>query len=191
MKFEDDELYAASVSADPSNATYLDYCDVTWHRPAYAACLNKIAERKEGRLDARFAGCSAAIGRKVCPAMQLQSEEKVADKAIYYINREKLHAFNQYKQEMDGQAFAATVDGDNIRKGKRQAKRQEYAQSAPPEAAVVTPEASYAAAINMAMKNELVSAPPAANEEVVKSALPVGSGMSMLERARLKLNSKG
>lgn len=191
MKFEDEEVYAPAESASKHNGMYLDYCEVTWHRPAYAACLNKITERKEGRLDVRFAGCSAAIGKKMCPALKLQTEEAAAGKAIYFINRAKLSAFNQYKQEMDGQAFASSVDSDNVRKTRRAAKRPELEPVSAPRIES-DQEDGYAAAINAAMKNAITPTAPAIKQEVVPNVpRPQGSGMSMLEMARLKLSNKG
>lgn len=198
MKFEDDEVYGVEASKSGGNAMYLDYCDVAWHRPGYAACLSKIDARKEGRLDARFAACSAAIGKKTCPAMKRRMEEMTAGKALYFISREKLLAFNQYQQEIGGQAFAASVDGDNVRKSRRPAKRVQQENNLPHtpnttptvKLVEVEPEDGYAAAINAAMKKEAQR--PAANDEVVPNApRPAGSGLSMLEMARLKLNAKG
>jgi hypothetical protein len=89
-QFVDLERYPAERSAAGDNAYYLEQCSVTNSRPSYAACLKRVADRKLGRLATEFADCSAAIGKKCCPAQIMQRAEKEAGYALYFVPRLKL-----------------------------------------------------------------------------------------------------
>ncbi|MFM0095704.1 hypothetical protein PQQ87_08825 [Paraburkholderia nemoris] len=89
-RFVDLERYPVERSASGENAYYLEQCSVTNSRPSYAACLKRVADRKQGRLATEFADCSAAIGKKSCPAQAMQRAEQEAGYALYFIPRLKL-----------------------------------------------------------------------------------------------------
>lgn len=89
-QFVDLERYPVERSAAGDNAYYLEHCNVTNSRPSYAACLKRVADRKSGRLATEFAECSAAIGKKSCPAQAMQRAEKEAGRALYFVPRLKL-----------------------------------------------------------------------------------------------------
>jgi hypothetical protein len=90
QQFVDLDRYPVERSASGENAYYLAHCNVTNSRPSYAACLKRIADRKHGRLATEFADCSAAIGKKACPAQAMQRAEKEAGYALYFVPRLKL-----------------------------------------------------------------------------------------------------
>lgn len=93
-EFVDEEVYPPTFSAGGINAYYLNGCDTAGHRPGYAICLNKIAAyERTGKLD-DYCGCGTPIGNKTCIALKMRQEELTAGKAIYFIHREKLQAFN-------------------------------------------------------------------------------------------------
>ena len=194
-KFEDIEIYPAEASEQGCNSFYLDNCEHVGHRPAYAACLKKVAERKNGRLDTQYSDCSAAIGRKDCRAMKMRKEELAEGRAIYFINRNKLRSFMQYQSEMEQQRWASMSFGKTD--PKKVSKRPEL-----PKAPAPTPApkhfldmntGSYADAINAAMKPAAPEpAPPAAKPTAQPQTpvAPVKAGMSLLEMARLQMAAK-
>lgn len=144
--FQDDEQYPAEMSASGDNAYYIEQCSVVGHRPAYASCLCKVADRKEGRLQAAYAECSAAIGKKMCPAQRMRKEELAEGKAIYFISRIKLRAYSDERAGITGQSMPATPFIDTLGKSKG---------AAPIKPAKADPFAmggSYADAINAALK---------------------------------------
>lgn len=187
-QFEDIEIYPAEASEQGCNAYYLPGCEIAGHRPAYAACLKKIADRKNGRLNSSIAECSAAIGKKECPAQRMRKEEIVEGRAIYFVNRNKLRSFMQYQSEMEQQRWASMSHGKDDKK-KPKARIVAEAPAAPPPAPkhfLDMNTGSYADAINAALKPTEPAAPA---PKPVQPAPPVATapaGLSMMERARLK-----
>jgi hypothetical protein len=90
--FEDTEVYPVEASATGNNA-YYHHCDQVGHTAPYASCLKHVADRKNGKLDSIFSDCSAAIGRKDCPAIKMCQQEKDAGKALFFVNRAKQREF--------------------------------------------------------------------------------------------------
>lgn len=185
--FVDDEVYPAEASEQGCNAYYLDKCDHVGHRPAYAACLKKVAERQHGRLDACNADCSAAIGKKDCLAAKMRKEEIVSGKAIYFINRQKLQAFYRSVEEIERAKLIATPVGQWSTKKPSRSRSVETITTPPPPPAkpkhfLDIDTGGYVDAINAATKTEV-------SKGVVMSA-PAGAGMSLLEMARQMVAAK-
>lgn len=84
----DNENYPVEASATGKNA-YMHACDIVQQRVPFAACCIRIQDRKAGRLSKELATCSAAIGKRECPAMAMRQRELDAGKAIYFIDRQK------------------------------------------------------------------------------------------------------
>lgn len=93
-KFEETKIFPASASEGANNAFY-HRCEAVEHMSGYASCLKKIADRKNGKLEAIFSICSSEIGQKRCPAIEMQKEEYLQDKAIYFIDRVAYQSFYQ------------------------------------------------------------------------------------------------
>lgn len=77
------------VSGDGKRNAYHHQCAIIGNQQAYASCVDKLARRKHGALPVIFSDCSAAIGKKVCPAIAMRKEELAAGKAIYFIERQR------------------------------------------------------------------------------------------------------
>lgn len=75
------------ASADGKRNAFHVQCSVVGHNRPYAMCLHLCDERKDGRLEIMYAECSAAIGRKTCPALAMRREEREKGRAIYFIER--------------------------------------------------------------------------------------------------------
>ena len=147
----------AGVSASKDNAYYVPYCTHAQHSPPYAACLCRIAERKHGRLETR-PDCSAAIGRKDCPALALRKQELDAGKAIFFVSRTELNERMRLEAEESGQRVAEMVALG--RDWAPTGRRKKAAKPAAPAAAVP----DYADAINAALsKAKATAAMPAAS----------------------------
>ena len=154
-------IFGSEHSATGNNAYYLNSCVHTQHRPAYCACLNKIAERKKGRLES-FPECSAAIGRKDCPALAMKKEEELAGKAIYFISRTQLRAEMQAAAEARGQVFARMAEqGRDWTPSK--SKRSKTTTAPVKPSAPAYSGVDYAAAINAAMAKASAAASAAAS----------------------------
>jgi len=175
------------ASASGKNAYYLENCAVVGHRPAYAACLLRVEKRKSGRLSTCFADCSAAIGKRECPAMRMRQEEIDKGESIYFVDRDALNAANAARHEYEDGRVLALVSGEaKVSKRPSAAKRQ-----------VAADTGTYAAALNNALKAATPSVPPilppaAPAVEFKKPELVVGAnpGMSVLELARLRMAAK-
>lgn len=87
MNAPEKPVFDPSASADGKRNAFHLRCNVVGHCRPYAACLNLCSERKSGRLESVYAECSAAIGKKICPALAMRREEKDANRAIYFIER--------------------------------------------------------------------------------------------------------
>lgn len=93
---EDKASYPVEASLQGTNSYYLEYCNMGGHRPAYAACLNRINAVKSGAsLGMNCTECSSAISIRSCPAIALREEELEAGRALYYVNRAKQQEANE------------------------------------------------------------------------------------------------
>lgn len=187
--FVDNEEYPLKSSAGGRNAFYMGSCETIGYSPAYAICLNKInALARDGSL--KDSPCEGAIRNRSCGALVLQAEEAKAGKAIYFINREKLMAFNA---ERDNRA---KLDA-------KPAKKVVAAPVKPLPVAVAkhfldVDTGSYADALNATLANGMVSEKLESPEVIVKPAAqlkqtpvaPVVAGMSLIEMARARLAEK-
>lgn len=193
-KFEDIEIYPAEASEQGCNAYYLPGCEIAGHRPAYAACLKKIADRKNGRLSSSVAECSAAIGKKECPAQRMRKEEIVEGRAIYFVNRNKLRSFMQYQSEMEQQRWVSMSFSKDDKKKSPKPRMVAEAPKAPPSAPkhfLDMNTGSYADAINAALKPTEPTAPaPKPVQQAPATVAPAPAGLTMMERARLALAAK-
>lgn len=195
-KFEDNEIYPAEASEQGCNAYYLPGCEIAGHRPAYAACLKKIADRKNGRLTTSLSECSAAIGKKECPAMRMRKEELVEGRAIYFLNRNKLRSFMQYQSEMEQQRWASMSFGKDDKKKaapKPRVVAEPPSAPPPPKHFLDMTTGSYADAINAALSKpapEPVAPTPPPVQQNPAPAAPIAAGMSLLEMARLMATNK-
>lgn len=195
-QFEDIEIYPAEASEQGINAYYLDNCEHVGHRPAYCACLKKVADRKNGRLASHLSDCSAAIGRKDCRAAKMRKEELAEGRAIYFINRLKLRSFMQYQSEMEQQRWASMSFGKDDKKKAPKPRMVAEAPKAPPAEPkhfLDMNTGSYADAINAALKP--VAPEPAAlalkpAPQPQAPVAPIKAGMSLLEMARLMTANK-
>lgn len=205
-EFVDDEVYPVEASGLGINAYHVPGCGVVGHQPAYAACLKKIADRKNGRLPTHLAECSAAIGKKECPAQKLRKEELEKGYAIYFINRPKLRAFHEGIAAESLPKIAALIAGE--RDPSNRAPRRQTVPSIPkiepavPKHFLDVQVGTYADALNAAMKPAMsavkpVSQPKPAVQAVAPvqtvkpaPAAPVKAGMSLIEMARMMQAAK-
>lgn len=206
-EFQDDEVYPATVSAGGNNAYYLTGCELVGHRPSYCVCLNKIKAYERDRT-LRGLQCESEIRDKVCPAIKMRDQELAAGKALFFVNRTKLMAFNDEQ---------ARIERDRIVASKPSAKKLpplemikmpkiDYGEIVKPKPKVENhfldqQGDGYAAAINNAMrdldKKPVVAKPEPAVQPEVKPAVQQApttvapkSGMSLLELARMQLAAK-
>lgn len=201
-KFEDAENYPVESSASGENAYYLNNCEVVGHRPAYCVCLRKIEERKNGALATVYSDCSAAIGKKQCPAQRMRKEELAEGRAIYFINRRKVNAFRQYEEEMERQRLSVTPPAKDKPRTERVSKPS---QPEPTQHFLDVATGDYADAINRSLatqekaeklektkKSESAKPAPQKPAEQPKTApaAQLKPGMSLLELARLQLQAQ-
>ncbi|MCL2874806.1 MAG: hypothetical protein FWF12_00630 [Betaproteobacteria bacterium] len=202
-KFNDTEIYPVEASESGNNAYHIPGCEHVGHQPAYAACLKRVAERKNGRLAVQHAECSAAIGKKECCAAKMRKEELVEGRAIYFINRKKQRAFYQYQEEMSQPKLAALLAGDV--KPSKTGKRDRRPAPQPANAEPIRPQhfldlaaGSYADAINRAAQVPMpIVAQPEPTPAITLVSQPksapvaaITAGMSLLEMARLQMAAK-
>ena len=106
--FEDPEVYPPSASTQGSNGRYLDYCFAVAHRPAYAACLNRVAAWKTHSLDQTlYADCQRLMDRDECPALAMRKEEIEMGRALYFLNTKKLNRWIEERAVWLGAKVAA------------------------------------------------------------------------------------
>jgi hypothetical protein len=77
------------LSADGKRNAYYHNCKVIGGDQNFAVCLNKVEKRKAGALPAIYADCSAAIGKKACPAIAMRKQELQEGKAIFFLERQR------------------------------------------------------------------------------------------------------
>lgn len=184
-----DEFYPMSASADGNkNAFHLGNCDLVGHRPPYASCLFKIGEWKAERLGPACTSCATAMARNECPAQAMRAEELLAGKAIYYIDRARLRAQNDGREEQ-----AQVRLNDLLISGGVSLRKANLSPKAPLKSVTVTvksadfmdaQQGSYADAINLAVQEQPVAAAVAPPPPVVHVIQAVRAGMSMVEIAR-------
>jgi hypothetical protein len=83
------EIRPIADSENSKTNAYSHYCNSVMHSKNYAVCLHLIKQRKSGRLDIRYADCSASIGKKICPALAMRKEEIAENRSIYFKERIK------------------------------------------------------------------------------------------------------
>lgn len=171
-EFKDDETYPPERSKGGDNA-HFHLCMEIGERKAYAACLSLIEQRKDGRLPIAYAQCSAAIGKKECPALAMRKQEKEAGKAMFFINRKKLREFFHKAEEVIATVVSKTKWSDPP-------KKREAAPPAPPPPPIT--HNPYADAINQALRDEEASSSSAT---ISQSAVST-KGLSLLELARMR-----
>jgi hypothetical protein len=76
-----------TVSQDTKLNAHCHYCHITEQRHSYALCLHKLALRKNGRLKEDWSDCSASIGKKTCPAIDMREREVEKGYALYFTER--------------------------------------------------------------------------------------------------------
>lgn len=191
--YEDVEVYLPSLSERPVNAYYLR-CEVVEQTTPYAACLDKIKLRKEGRLSTSYAACSAAINNGRCPSLAMRKEELKEGRALYFLNRTKMNEF--YDQS---RIERAAIPIRPIRQVRRIETKVEPISPVLPQHKEETND--YAAALNAAMQDVVapkakpfvsVTLPPVIvnTTHINKPITALKVGMSMLEIARLRMTQK-
>lgn len=188
------EKLPIEASGRGDNTLYLDYCASGGNRPAYCACISKVIKRKEGRLDSRWAECSAAIGKKTCPAMALMKQEKEAGHALFYIPRATVQAANIERVEAGNEAsIRSSFKDEKKRKQALDGMRNKLASGGLTEASETlfgeAPRMGYASAINVAIAEakepvKVVVVPITVSHDVVRAA-SIGGGLAAIARAML------
>lgn len=181
----DTEFHPLSASASGNNAFNLDGCDLVGHRPPYAACLFKIGEWNANRLGPGCATCATAMSKGECQAQKMRAEETLAGKSLYYIDRLRLRAECQARDDEASERRGRMLSGDSQEKPSRRAPPQRpTAPLAPAVSAFIDPNhGGYADAINIALREmpPVLNVPPLPVAPVVNVAK---AGMSMVEIAR-------
>ena len=176
--FEDDTIYPPSASAQGDNAFY-HLCEVMGQKCAYASCLKKIADRAHGRLETSFATCSAEIGKRTCPALQMKAQEAAAGKALFYVNRDKQRSiFFALSKDI-----VVTVSKVVSKRNWNKAPEVPVPPPTITKALPAVPQGNdYAAAINAVLAQQ--SSRPVTT---INAQVPIRAGMSMLEIARARM----
>jgi hypothetical protein len=149
----EESILGVEASASKGNAFYLDKCEHVDHRPPFAACIDKITRRSEGRLESIFSTCSVAISKGECRAKLLRDEELLKGKSIYFVSRAELQTQIAAGDANFGQ-LTLSVQRPPTTRMSRGSKRVEKTAPAP----VSTPSTGsvYADAINSASSPEMV-----------------------------------
>lgn len=166
--FQDDEVYTLAMSASGTNAHHINGCKIVGQSQPYAACLKRIGEYEAGGSLESMPDCKRAIGGPACEAWTMREAEVKADKALFYVNRAKLQAFN-------GSGAAPAVNVGYI------APPRAPTPPSKPKPLTEALGGSYADAINATMKT--LSSP----EPVVQSATQppaMNPGETVLEYVR-------
>jgi hypothetical protein len=133
------------ASQDGRRNAYTHHCQRIKQNRHYAVCLHLIEKRKAGRLDIIYSDCSAAIGRKDCPAIGMRAEEVRQGRAIYF--QERIRAM--------GAAF--TMAAQALLAGKSKIDQEALQAEAPKvsKSSVIDKidDTGYSAAINNALKS--------------------------------------
>lgn len=198
--FVDHDEYTVDDSASGNNAYYVA-CSVVGQHAAYAACLSRLTQRKEGRLSVSYAACSSAIGKKDCPAIEMRKQELAAGKAMFFINRIKLTAYSNERDAVATQELANRmqphVPADYRPKRSLPPVATTQHSPAPIQPAAAPATNDYAAAINVAVQQaaqsqrqdvapEVAPIQPQPATIIAKSPVTAPKRMTMLEIARRK-----
>jgi len=182
--------FPVGASAGGDNALYLGHCGVVDHRPPYAMCLRHIEDRKEGRLDSRWAACSAAIGNKTCGALKLRKEEIAADKALYYIPRMMIREAATARQADGDSRFARLLEGGKrtveraVNAVKAAVKKEPPKQEAKPDDMFAASKDGFAEAITRAVAVSMAIEKPVAPKKEAVVIKPPSGGLLALARKR-------
>lgn len=186
---EDVRTFGPEASADGKRNAYHVSCQVVGHNRPYAACVRLCNEQSDGRLQSMYAECSAAIGRKTCPALQMRREEVEQHKAIYFQERSKFFG------------LAASAASFLSEAGKRQVDEMyavvPVAKSTPSRKSSVIDRidtTTYADVINASIPNAAVEVEGLAVPEPLKDIGVTGfipqPGESILEMARRMMSQQ-
>ena len=154
-------------------------CKPMGFSPGYCVCLHKIAAyERDGELKA-YPDCDRAIRNKDCPALGMRQEERVAGKALYFIDRALL------REEMD-KHFKDQVPAFKVTAKRTTSTPAPIKTTAP----AIEPSggSDYAAAINAAIAEAATAQP---EPETPKESAPSPSAEikrpSLMEMARAKM----
>lgn len=153
-QFQDDEVYPAAMSASGTNAHHVNGCPIVGQSQPYAACLKRIGDYEAGGALESMPDCRRAIGGPACTAWKMREDETKAGKALFYVNRAKLQAFNGTVIITDRPAKAPEPITNNFWEG-----RPTPTPSKPAKAPTAPLGGSYADAINATMQTLSSPAP--------------------------------
>ena len=184
-------VYPAAQSMSGTN-TYTVGCKEAGFRAGYAVCLNKIAAFERDRNLSTYAACESAIKSKSCPALPMREQERLADKAMYYIDRRLM--LEELDKQAQAQREAFAVQRTPVKKpahGETSPTAATAAQqkiAAKPLQSSTDEDDGYAAAINAAIRETQANA---ATPEPVEKPEPVVQkpGMSLLEIAKMHMKN--
>ena len=81
------EIYTPETSANGKRNAYHNPCEVVGHYRPYAARLNLCSGTKAEHLNEIYGECLSHIKKQRCPALAMKQEEKLAGRAIYFVER--------------------------------------------------------------------------------------------------------
>jgi hypothetical protein len=154
-------------SADGKRNAFHHHCAIVQGNKPYAVCLHLCEKRKQKALPVIYSDCSAAIGRKACPALKMRKEEIEKGHAIYF------------KERLRGDA---TYNATPVFSSKKRSKSR--VTNPPPEKPKndLVDSGNFADAINVAMEEKKPAEAPK------MTPLP---GESLLDMARRIMNQQG
>ena len=162
--FVDDEVYPAGASALGINAYHIHACPVLGQSQPYCACLKRLDKFEAGEAFAlgeseTYSNCKRAWGGPACQAHTMRSEEHKAGKALYFVNREKLKAYNGLIASDRPQA--PLVVPERVSTAQTTPTQPEVVKKpvASPQKPVATMQADYASAINAELQTLSTPAP--------------------------------
>lgn len=178
-----DVTIPVEASADGKRNAWMIHCGVVQHVKAYCVCIHLCKQRKEGRLPTQYSDCSAAIGKKECPALKMRKEELAEGHAIYF--RERNTPPLPVLTPEIGQFPSKTLDTKSVRTQSAPAKPSP-ASSKGGSVLTKIDSGSYAKAINIAIESAAkpVEKKPEATATVVNTDCVAKPGESLLEMAR-------
>ena len=161
------------ASADGKRNAWTIHCGVVQHAKAYCVCIHLCKQRKEGRLPTQYSDCSAAIGKKECPALKMRKEELAEGHAIYF--RERVNAVADIEQK--AKSFVLQAAQPETPKPAAVAKPAPVSSKRSGSVLGRIDDAGYAKAITRAIEKEVPKVAPPPKVEPV-------AGESLLEMAR-------
>lgn len=174
-----DATIPAEASADGKRNSWIVHCDVVQHAKAYCVCIHLCKQRKEGRLPTQYADCSAAIGKKECPALKMRKEELAEGHAIYFRERPTIGVISEAKAQS---LFVPSANSPVTKPTPVAAKPAPVSSKGRGSVLDRIDDGGYAKAISRAIENELKpkAVAPAPKVENV-ATIP---GESLLDMAR-------